>query len=88
MLNYLGPILTGRIHIIFYVKAILMAACLLSLATHLFATNEPVAIFSGSFQRDTIPDKKDSLTRSKSILSKYYILMKNRQTRDSIMVET
>jgi len=85
LLNYLRPILTGRIHIIIYVKAILLAACLLSLATHLFANNEPIIRFSGVFQRDTIPEKKDSLTKGKSILSKYYILMKNRQTRDSIM---
>jgi len=77
--------LTRSVHMIFYVKAILLAACLMSLAGYVYAENEPFSKFSNSLQRDTIPGKKDTLTREKSILSKYYGLMKNRQTRDSIM---
>jgi len=77
--------LTGRSHIVKHAKAILLAICLLVQAKALFAVNKPVYNLSDYFQRDTIPEKKDSIAKSRSAISKYYNLMMKKQSRDSIM---
>jgi hypothetical protein len=77
--------LTGRSHIVKHAKAILLAICLLVQAKALFAVNKPVYNLSDYFQRDTIPEKKDSIAKTRSAFSKYYNLMMKKQSRDSIM---